>query len=167
MRDVPVKADTRSFFNSVRRMAARADAAGPCVSTRKRGNSNSRPTPRRARAPQTDVLIHRGDLVSDRRARHVCLRCGVTPIIPPHINCPPCLQKIYDAVKRSRQRQLDEHRVLVAQREARRLRACREVTVQVGWKKNRPIMQTFIVTNSYSTESSTARVQSSPNQFLR
>lgn len=106
-------------------------------------------------------------LHEQRRAKRICTRCGEHPRMLARELCQRCHGLVVERDRYLRQRRIDEARKIAAEVEARRNRVRREVTIQVGWKKNRPVMQTFIVMNSYGTESSFARIQSSPNPFLR
>lgn len=98
------------------------------------------------------MIFYRGDTADDRRAKGMCPRCGRNPSTKSNLMCDGCQVRHREGERRTRQKNIDQHRALVAKQEERRLRACRELTVDGI---------TFIVVNSYDTPSSAGRVQKS------
>lgn len=86
----------------------------------------------------------RGAIHAERRARGVCTYCGLQPRSTIREVCDGCFQRARLREKALRQRKLDDARKRQAAIDARRNRQCREVMIDGV---------TFIVTNSYDTES--------------
>ena len=99
---------------------------------------------------------HRVDSVEDRRREGRCLRCGLRPANP--TNCAECQDLARKRYHRNLKLAAERKQLEQAEAEARRRRPLREVTING---------QTFVVTNSYETPSSSSRVQSAPNPFLK